>query len=1030
MVAERAATERAVTPRMGAEKGIAGMLRSSIVCGAVLIIAAVGAGPAAAAASLSPAGTASVSRPAVEVCGVGRALVRPRSVVITCADHGEIAEDLRWSSWTGTRAAAAGTLTWRACSADCALSRQWDRAAADITLNRPVREPGKGVLFTRLDLHVTGPTPPGFMRNLVYNETPMSAVLAPPPARRPSTGRPLQPSAAPSGTLGYAQIEGFWIDAGGPSGRDTSDAGGTYTYAQVAAAITGAESSFEPGAIQPDVDYCTLVDGSPGPNSAGWGLWQITCGNEVPQYGTDYQLLDPWNNAEAAVDLYDQNGFLPWSTYTQNKYEAHLQDTAADTALTDPGEYTQTLSPPPPGTPASPAADPGGIYGPLLNGGTPDAGLDSMFNSYGDNATCADWSGGDATNSVALPDGDRAWFFSDTFLGSPAARLTLFDASTIHNSIVIQNGSGLAQTITGGNTCEETNTNLSFWDRYAKTPAEAPDASSGGFYWTGDQMVDGSNVVKFYYHGDPVPGGLFEIDSPAVATIPVSSLEGGGSVMTISPTEFSCGSVPSDIIWGSALLSWGGYIYVYGWDASGAAGTDNYYLAETTAANLADPATWAIYDGLNSSGQPIWNSCLGDASPLNITKGAGISVASINKTLWLIQEDTTGLAGGPIAAHPSATPWGFTNSRIVLYNPPEATHAYPYYYLTYEARLQAGLTADSGADVVLSYNVNSTAVDTGCIGADVHDADIYRPRFIDVPIYDFQAEAAVPYSSSVTSSQESAVGIENAGGAAFEGDTGSTTGAPLAAMMRAAIRGGTPAARTAITNQSIGGVTDWYDYWATLTCPKIDAPGPLTITAHPDGTVDMSWKTVGTDVWYWGYQCDLTAGPCDSSTGSGFSKMWGGLWAESGSAGALPVTNSEMNGDSFEWYIRSFGAGNGNGGGNSPTTAPTAVTIAKPDAPTGLTASNTDQGEAGAVTLSWNTVTYPSTAVYYTPYYCDTETSSCSTTSDFTPAAATLLTIAQVLDLSPGVYDFYVTAENLGGTSPPSNEVTIAASTS
>jgi len=27
--------------------------------------------------------------------------------------------------------------------------------------------------------------------------------------------------------------------------------------------------------------------------SAGWGLWQITCGNSDPQLGSDFQVLDP-----------------------------------------------------------------------------------------------------------------------------------------------------------------------------------------------------------------------------------------------------------------------------------------------------------------------------------------------------------------------------------------------------------------------------------------------------------------------------------------------------------------------------------------------------------------------------------------------------------------------------------------------------------------------------------------------------------------------------------------------------------------
>lgn len=129
-----------------------------------------------------------------------------------------------------------------------------------------------------------------------------------PPA---GTARPVPlHTLAPSGTLGYAQIEGFWVLAGGSTARH-----GGYTGAQIAAAITGTESSFLPGIIQPYVDYC-----GPGAVRAGWGLWQITCGDSVPQYGSDFQILDPWNNAEAAVAKYDAaGGFTPWSTYDRQR---------------------------------------------------------------------------------------------------------------------------------------------------------------------------------------------------------------------------------------------------------------------------------------------------------------------------------------------------------------------------------------------------------------------------------------------------------------------------------------------------------------------------------------------------------------------------------------------------------------------------------------------------------------------------------------------------------------------------------------
>jgi len=154
-----------------------------------------------------------------------------------------------------------------------------------------VAEPRHRILFTQLELRVTGATPKGFMRDLRFGEAPAVAAPAPrasAPRAHPAVG--LAPAAA-SGTLSYADIEGFWIDAGGP----TNSTGG-YTDAQIAAAITGAESSSLPGNIQQSVDYCGAA-----PDEAGWGLWQITCGNSVPQYGTDFQLLDPWNNAEAAV---------------------------------------------------------------------------------------------------------------------------------------------------------------------------------------------------------------------------------------------------------------------------------------------------------------------------------------------------------------------------------------------------------------------------------------------------------------------------------------------------------------------------------------------------------------------------------------------------------------------------------------------------------------------------------------------------------------------------------------------------------
>ncbi len=228
-----------------------------------------------------------------------------------------------------------------------------------------------------------------------------------------------EPASAASGALSYAQIEGYWIAAGGPS-----------NVASIAAAITGAESSFEPGAIQQGTAYC----GS-GSNKTGWGLWQITCGNSSPaQFGQDYQLLDPWNNAEAAVAKYDAaGGFSPWSTYTDGAYASHLQNVAAQPPTSDPGQYVPTGAGP---AGAHNGSAPGSTYGPALPVSNPAPTAVSMARtsdgkgywllssqgaiySYGDAQYYGGANTGDLNSSetavglAATPDGKGYWILAN-----------------------------------------------------------------------------------------------------------------------------------------------------------------------------------------------------------------------------------------------------------------------------------------------------------------------------------------------------------------------------------------------------------------------------------------------------------------------------------------------------------------------------------------------------------------------------------------------------------------------------------------
>jgi hypothetical protein len=104
------------------------------------------------------------------------------------------------------------------------------------------------------------------------------------------------------GTLSLGAIERLWTAAGGPGGG----------WAHIAAAITGAESGFRPGAVQQGQPYATT----------GWGLWQITPGNSEPQFGVNQALLNPMNNAGAAVAKFRGAGytFAPWTTFMDGAY--------------------------------------------------------------------------------------------------------------------------------------------------------------------------------------------------------------------------------------------------------------------------------------------------------------------------------------------------------------------------------------------------------------------------------------------------------------------------------------------------------------------------------------------------------------------------------------------------------------------------------------------------------------------------------------------------------------------------------------
>lgn len=103
-------------------------------------------------------------------------------------------------------------------------------------------------------------------------------------------------------TYTYAELEGLWINAGGPR-----------ALAPIAAAIAEAESGGNSAALNPSDN---------GGTQSSFGLWQISNGTHTPP-AANWQ--DGAENARLAVGKWKAaGGFSPWGTYDSGAYKRFL----------------------------------------------------------------------------------------------------------------------------------------------------------------------------------------------------------------------------------------------------------------------------------------------------------------------------------------------------------------------------------------------------------------------------------------------------------------------------------------------------------------------------------------------------------------------------------------------------------------------------------------------------------------------------------------------------------------------------------
>jgi hypothetical protein len=467
--------------------------------------------------------------------------------------------------------------------------------------------------------------------------------------------------------------------------------------------------------------------------------------------------------------------------------------------------------------PSAPGALSG--YPPVLVRGAsaePDpAALDAEWVAYSDHSSCADWAGGDGVSAIRLDSSQLAWFFSDTSIGPAGPSIGLSHLSGfVHNSLVIQTTTGRGSTfvtMTGGGACTGPGRPGNAAPMVGPPPA-VPGGPSDP-YWEEDGIAAGGTVVKFYNHYrsglEPyVPLGT------VIAVFPAGRLSSAGQgsrygavarprLVPLPSYVPSAGGSP--VLWGAALLRVGNTVYVYGTQSPDLSIPDRLlYLARVPASQLATFSAWRFYHGAGR-----WAAGQRNARPVqppgsSLAVSSGFSVVQAGHRYWLIQAGP--LVGTPdIDAYPARTPWGpfdATAGRLLYRDPAVGLDAAHEYRIMYEARAEPALSTRN--TLVISYNVNSEAVTTGCVPMSQFTNTVILPRFIAVPM------------------------------AALGADPG------------AQARSGPPDYPPIVQQDP----SQWFDAWAyPADCPPV--PGIAWVQARPGaGQVTLDWPGAGLDIRY------------------------------------------------------------------------------------------------------------------------------------------------------------------------------------
>lgn len=363
-----------------------------------------------------------------------------------------------------------------------------------------------------------------------------------------------------------------------------------------------------------------------------------------------------------------------------------------------------------------------------VTGWQADEEMTEEFARYGDdNSRLDDWTGGDGSRSVRLPDGRTLWLSADTFLDR------VHDGHSrnpqpvwVRNSLLVMSPDGkLERTVLGEGPS-------------ALFPGLAAQDGREVWRWPVQAVVEprepGSDeeVLRVLLWQREAGSGAWTFGMPRateVATLSLPDLELESVTQVDTPEQTD----PAQrVLYGTSAIRHDGWTYVFGADERTAQGrASRAHVARVPQGRLAEPSAWRYWDGEE------WQRDAGKSAPSDVGAGGRDESRGATNTYTVARRGGTWLllttdAGGPegrglttVTSYWSCSPQGPWHGPADALTPPLSPGGQETGAAAYNPQAHPEFDADQDR-LLLSYDVNVVEE----VSAVHRDVSLYRPRFV------------------------------------------------------------------------------------------------------------------------------------------------------------------------------------------------------------------------------------------------------------------------------------------------------------